>query len=275
MNQQTNVPVVMTFSGADATGGAGIQADIEALASMGCHTAAVITALTVQDTQRVMSFTPVSASLIVQQARAVLEDMPIAAFKIGMVGSVENVEALHSLIKDYPELPVVLDPVLASGAGDPLSTNAVRDALIDLLFPLTTILTPNSIEARALAPAADTLNACGQELLDCGCEYVLISGAHEATPSVVNTLYGNHRVIESFSWPRLPHHYHGSGCTLAAATAGLLAQGSDPVSAVRNAQQYTWEALQHAYRLGMGQHLPNRFFWGLTEYNENNTTEAE
>lgn len=275
MNQQTNVPVVMTFSGADATGGAGIQADIEALASMGCHTASVITALTVQDTQRVMSFTPISAALLVQQARAVLEDMPITAFKIGMVGSVENVEALHSLIKDYPELPVVLDPVLASGAGDPLSSHAVRDALIDLLFPLTTILTPNSIEARALAPAADTLDACGQELLDCGCEYVLISGTHESTPTVINTLYGNHRIIESFSWPRLPHSYHGSGCTLAAATAGLIAQGSDPISAVRNAQQYTWEALQHAYRLGMGQHLPNRFFWGLAEGNQGSETDTE
>lgn len=262
MTEPYEIPVVMAFSGADPTGGAGIQADIEALASMGCHTAPVITALTVQDTQRVQSFVPVDATLLISQARAVLEDMPVMVFKIGMLGSVANIEAIHTILKDYPDIPVVLDPVLRSGHGDELSSEAIRDAMVNLLFPLTTILTPNSLEARTLAPEADTLDACAHQLLDTGCEYVLITGAHEATPAVINHLYGNHRLLETFTWERLPHSYHGSGCTLAAATAGLLAQGSDPVAAARDAQQYTWEALHHGYRIGMGQHLPNRLFWG-------------
>jgi len=268
MSNTPSIPVVMTFSGTDATGGAGIQADIETLASMGCHTAPVITAITVQDTQSVKSYTPVDASDVIAQARAVLEDIPVAAFKIGMLGSVYNTEAIHTILMDYPNVPVVLDPVLASGNGDPLSDDAIKDALVNLLIPLTTVLTPNSVEARILAMEADTLDACAQELLDRGCEFVLITGSHENTPEVTNTLFGNRRLLESFSWERLPHHYHGSGCTLASAISGLLSQGLEPFTAIHEAQEYTWEALDHGYRIGMGQHIPNRLFWSARESND-------
>ena len=130
MNSLNHVPVVMTLSGNDPTGGAGIQADIEALASMGCHAAPIITALTIQDTGGVYRFDPIDPSVVIEQARAVLEDMPIAAFKIGMVGSVDNVESIHSLLIDYPKIPVVLDPVLAGGGGGSLADDDVIDALI-------------------------------------------------------------------------------------------------------------------------------------------------
>lgn len=268
MTDQHSIPVVMTFSGHDSTGGAGIQADIEALASMGCHASTVVTALTVQDTQNVKSFYPIESGQIISQARAVLEDMPISVFKLGMIGNVANVEAIHSLLVDYPRIPVIYDPVISSGAGNPLSSEGFIDAVINLILPLTTILTPNSLEARLLAREADTLDACGQELLDHGCEYVLITGSHENTPAVTNTLYGNHRLLETFSWERLPYSYHGSGCTLAAAIAGLLAQGLEPFTAIHEAQEYTWDSLNHAYRLGMGQHLPNRLFWGSGGHEE-------
>lgn len=272
MERHPSIPVVMAFSGLDCTGGAGIQADIETLASMGCHTAPVVTALTVQDTQRVHSYTPVDPTVLIAQARAVLDDLAVTAFKIGMLGSTTVVEAVHSLLKDFPEIPVVLDPVLASAKGDTLAPRAVQDAMVNLLFPLTTVLTPNSLEARALAPEADTLEACAQALLDCGCEYVLVTGTHENTADVRNQLFGNYRLLDTFSWERLPFSYHGSGCTLAAAIAGLLAQGSDPVTAVIDAQHYTWSTLKHGYRLGKGQHLPNRLFWG---YGEENSGEHE
>ena len=262
MTDHTDIPVVMTFSGHDATGGAGVQADIETLASMGCHAATVVTAITIQDTQNVKAYYPVESTQVISQARAVLEDMPISSFKIGMLGSIANVEAVHSLLIDYPNIPVVYDPVLHSGRGDPLSTDDMQEAIINLLLPLTTIATPNSNEARLFAREADTLEACGQELLDYGCEYVLITGSHENTPAVTNTLHGNHRLLESFSWERLPYSYHGSGCTLASAIAGLLAQGLEPFTAVHEAQEYTWDSLNHGYRIGMGQHLPNRLFWG-------------
>ncbi len=265
-------PAVMAFSGNDPTGGAGIQADIEALASMGCHAAPVITSLTIQDTQDIQGYVPIEASLLVQQARAVLEDMPIAAFKIGMLGSVEVIEAIHTILVDYPNVPVILDPVLVAGGGNEIADEEMIEAITALLLPQTTLLTPNSIEARILAHEADSLDACAQELLEMGCEYVLITGTHEATTDVTNTLYGNRRKLESFTWDRLPNTYHGSGCTLAAAIAGLLAQGMEPFSAVHEAQEYTWESLRAAYRLGMGQHLPNRLFWAR---DETETTEEE
>lgn len=262
------IPVVMTLAGNDPTGGAGLQADIEAIASMGCHAAPVVTTITVQDTANVIHFEPVSSNLVIEQARAVLTDMPVGSIKIGMIGSVENVEAIHTLLKDYPEIPVVLDPILRAGGGSHLSTDELQAAMVELLFPLTTILTPNSEEARKLAPEADTLDACAQELMAAGCELVLVTGTHENSHSVDNRLYGNRRLLEVFSWERLPHSYHGSGCTLASAIAGLLAHGLEPFTAISEAQEYTWEALKSGYRIGMGQHLPNRLFWARGEEEE-------
>jgi hydroxymethylpyrimidine/phosphomethylpyrimidine kinase len=182
-----------------------------------------------------------------------------------MLGSIENVEALHSILMDYPDIPVVLDPIIAAGGGTEMASENMLAAMVELLLPLTSVITPNSMEARKLAHNADSLDACAEELQDMGCKYVLITGAHENTPHVENRLYANHRRIESFSWERLENSYHGSGCTLASAIAALLAQGLEPFMAIHEAQQYTWESLQHGYRLGMGQWHPNRLFWARGE----------
>ena len=262
-------PVVMTLAGNDPTGGAGIPADLETLISLGCHPAPVITALTVQDTHDVHALLPVEPDQVLAQARAVLEDMPVAAFKVGVIGSTENAAVLHALFAAYPDIPVVLDPVLAAGGGADLASAALIEAIQRLLLPMTTVLTPNSVEARRLAPEADTLEACAMALLARGCQYVLITGGHESQPpaEVANTLYGNNRLLETWRWPRLPDHYHGSGCTLAAAIAALLAQGRGSHSeqsihsAIYRAQHYTWRSLRAGYRSGGGQLLPNRLFW--------------
>ena len=148
------LPIVMTFSGHDPSGGAGIQADIETLSSQGCLATPIITALTVQDSRNVTEFKPIEAGHITSQARAVLGDMPVAAFKIGMIGSADNAQAIHSILQDYPDTPLVLDPVLASGGGTQLGDEQLRHAIRDLLLPHTTVLTPNSVEARLLAPEA-------------------------------------------------------------------------------------------------------------------------
>ncbi len=265
MTDAPTIPVVMTFAGSDPSGGAGLQADIETLASMGCHTTPVITAVTVQDTQQLFRFQEIDSSLVIEQARAVLEDIPVSVFKIGMVGSVENTEAIHSILMDYPEVPVVLDPLIAAGGGGELANDELIDAMVSLLFPLSTVLTPNSEEARAFAPEADTLDACAQEIMEMGSEYILITGTHENTPYVVNNLYGDNRLLESYTWDRLPASYHGSGCTLAAAIAGLLSQGLPPTTAVLEAQEFTWASLESGYRIGMGQHIPQRLFWSQGE----------
>ena len=263
--QQSPVPVVMVFSGNDPSGGAGVQADIEALISHGCHTAPVITTLTIQDTQDIIGYTPLDGGLIVEQARTVLEDMPVNAFKLGLLTSTEMVESVHSVLRDYPDIPVVMDPVLASGNGTILSDDDIVAAMTELLLPQATVLTPNSLEARAMAPAADTLDACAMAILEHGVEFVLITGTPENTPSVENTLYANHRVMETFTWDRLEGSFHGSGCTLAASIAGLLAQGLEPFTAIHEAQEYTWQALAEGYRIGMGQQIPNRLFWARGE----------
>ena len=258
-----NPPVVMLFGGTDPTSGAGLAADAMTVASLGCHPAPVVTAITAQDTTGVKQFLSVPTELVIAQARAVLEDMAVAAFKTGMLGTSEIVSAVASIADDYRHVPLVVDPVQASGGtGQPLSDEPLDEALRALLLPRAKLTTPNSGEAKRLAPGSDTLDACAQELLSLGCEYVLITGTHEATPKVLNRLYGNKRLLDTFSFERLPHGYHGSGCTLASACAATLAHGLDPVNAVAQALDYTWNTLKHGFRLGMGQHLPNRLYWG-------------
>jgi hydroxymethylpyrimidine/phosphomethylpyrimidine kinase len=260
----SNPPIVLSFAASDPTGGAGIQADLLTLSSMGCHALTVITAITVQDTAGVEDILPIDSDWVADQARLLLEDMPVAAFKIGLLGSVENIAAIAEVVSDYPDVPLILDPVFASGRGDEMATEDMISALRELLVPQTTILTPNSMEARRLAQEEDeelSLEDCAKRLLGMGAEYVLITGTHENTPQVVNSLYGADGLIRSDSWERLPGSYHGSGCTLAAAIAATLANGLDIPEAVREAQEYTWQTLAAAFRPGMGQHIPDRFFW--------------
>ncbi len=258
-------PIVLSFAGTDPTGGAGIQADLLTLSSMGCHALTVVTAITVQDTAGVEDIMSIEADWVTDQARVLLEDMPVAAFKIGMVGSVENCAAIAEVVSDYPDVPLILDPVFASGRGDEMATDEMIEAMRELLIPQTTIITPNSLEARRLADDGSdeeqTLEDCAKRILEMGCEYVLITGTHENTPQVVNTLYGQQGVIRSDSWQRLPGSYHGSGCTLASAIAATLANGLDVPEAVREAQEYTWQTLNAGFRPGMGQHIPDRLFW--------------
>jgi len=278
--QQSDSPaVVLAFAASDTSGGAGIQADILTLASMGCHPLSVLTAITVQDTLGVDAVQPLDAEWVADQARCLLEDVPVDAFKIGVLGSVENIAAIAEILSDYPDVPLVLDPVLASGRGDELATDEMLHALRELLLPRTTILTPNSTEARRLADGEEdiepTLPVCAQRLIEMGCEYVLITGTHEPTAQVVNTLYGKSGVVRTDQWERLPGSYHGSGCTLAAAIAAMLANGLELSEAVREAQDYTWHTLAKAYRPGMGQFLPDRLFWARDEDAEPPADDAE
>jgi hydroxymethylpyrimidine/phosphomethylpyrimidine kinase len=260
-------PLVMTFSATDPSGGAGMQADLLTIASMGCHPLSVVTAITVQDTSGVDDILPIDPEWVVDQARAMLEDVPVSAFKIGLLGSVENIAAIAEILADYPDIPLILDPVLASGRGDELANEDMLDAMRELLIPQTTIITPNSMEARRLALNEDdeeddpSLDECAKRLLDMGCEYVLITGTHEQTPKVINTLYSERGIVSSDSWARLPGIYHGSGCTLASAIAALVAQGVGVPEAVKEAQEYAWQTLNAGFRPGMGQHIPDRLFW--------------
>lgn len=255
-----NRPVVLCFSGHDPSGGAGVQADIETLVSQQCHAASVITALTEQDTHNVKKLIPQRPDDIISQAATLLADLPVKAIKIGLIGHPDTAAAIQTILTGHPQIPVILDPVLAAGGGAELASEKLIVAIADLLLPCTTVLTPNSEEARRLTGLID-LHDCGLALLDKGCDYVLITGTHETSPAVCNQLFHDGRLLETFTWDRLPASYHGSGCTLASAVAGLIAQGLDPFQAATEAQDYTWHALEAAYQPGHGQHNPNRFFW--------------
>ncbi len=243
-------PNVLAIAASDPTGGAGLQADILTLASLGCHPLSVLTAYTVQDTHGVAALHALDAAHVAAQARSVLADAPVRAFKIGVVASAANAQAIAQLLAAHPQVPVVLDPVLASARGDALGDEGTLRALLELLVPRATVATPNSLEARALGGAG--------AMLALGCKYVLVTGTHEPGDDVLNVLHGAAGVVREDRWPRLPGSYHGSGCTLASAIAARLAHGDEVGEAVRRAQDYTWCALERGYRPGAGQHVPDR-----------------
>jgi hydroxymethylpyrimidine/phosphomethylpyrimidine kinase len=258
-------PAVLTFAATDPTSGAGLQADILTLASMGCHPLSVVTAITVQDTAGVESFFALDPDWVADQARCILEDVAVVAFKVGVLASAEIVTVIAEVVSDYPDIPLVLDPVLASGRGDEFGGEDLVSAIRELLIPQSTVVTPNIPELRRLAQSDDEDEPdhaeCARRLLDSGCEYVLVTGTHDATASVVNTLYHRDGVVRADTWQRLPGSFHGSGCTLASALAANLARGLDVTDAVYEAQDYTWQALARAFRPGMGQYIPDRLFW--------------
>lgn len=276
-------PCVLVFAGLDPSGGAGLTADLQAIAGQGAHALTVCTALTVQDNDRVFGVQPVDAELVLRQARALADKVAISAIKIGITGSAANAQAIAEFITwlrargptpprgdgrtvgDQPaecaaawplsELPVVLDPVLASGHGDLLSRDDAAQALAPLL-PLTSIITPNGPEAQALSDAAQP-DAQAQVLRARGCRHVLITGGHDGGDEVVNRWYGPD-APRAWRWPRLDGAFHGSGCTLASAIAGQLALGLPTAIALDHAQHYVYHALRDAYAIAPGQRIPLR-----------------
>jgi hydroxymethylpyrimidine/phosphomethylpyrimidine kinase len=234
------------FAGLDPSGGAGISADIEAIGAQGAHALPVVTALTVQDNNRVHEVVPVDAELIARQARALASSIAISAVKIGIPGNRANAEAIAHLIRrlrdTHPLLPVVLDPVLASGHGDALSRGDALAALQPLIG-VATVAVPNLPEAQAIGPIP--------------CAHVLVTGGHGEGESVVNRWHSANGV-RPWSWPRLAGAFHGSGCTLAAAIAGRLALGEVIEAALEAAQRYCHGTLARSYPIAAGQRIPNR-----------------
>lgn len=245
---------VLVFAGADPSGGAGIAADIVAIAAQGAHALPVITALTVQDNDRVFGVEPVAPELLRRQAQALIDKMAIHAVKIGIPGSAANAAVIAQLIAQLrlirSSLPVVLDPVLASGHGDVLSRDDAVLALAPLL-PLTTVIVPNGPEALALGGA--------DNLLAQGCENVLVTGGHGEGEVIVNRWLDGAGSEREWRWPRLPGEFHGSGCTLASAIAARLAQGMPMQEALDGAQRYCHAALAGAFAIAPGQLMPQRF----------------
>jgi hydroxymethylpyrimidine/phosphomethylpyrimidine kinase len=254
-------PVVLVLAGHDPVGGAGIQADIETIAANGCHAASVITAMTIQNTAEFKKYIPVNPRDFLQQIELIRSDMEISACKIGLIGDAKILRAIETAIQELGDVPAVLDPVICAGTGDKIMSAKVAIALYKKLLPHITVITPNSLESRTLAGTNDPA-AAAEYFLKRGCKAVLITGTHEPTSSVINTLYQESHAPMEYAWPRLPGSYHGSGCTLSSAIAAHLARGGNIEQAIWAAQEYTWNTLQHGLLLGKKQCHPDRFYGG-------------
>ncbi len=248
---------ILVIGGHDPSGGAGIQADIEAIAANGCHAMTVISALTVQDTSNVFQMIPVKASILRRQLDVLLDDMPVAAVKIGLIGNAENARVIAQRLRQMPQVPVIVDPVLAAGGGSELATDALLQFYRNELLPLTTIFTPNLPEARRLSGKSE-VDSCAFELLDKGAKNVLITGGHEQSEAVINRLYDISGKVEEWQWQIFEGEFHGSGCTLSSAIAAFIAQQIPLKLALRLAQAYTCDTLDNARQLGKGQLIPLR-----------------
>lgn len=254
-------PIILSISGHDPSGGAGISADIDVFLQHDCHPCSILTCLTVQDSSSVYRLMPVDANDLLQQAQVLFDDFPIAVIKIGLTGSLACIEAIVKILKLHPDIPVVFDPVLASGDGTQLSNQVLITTLTEQLIPLCTVLTPNTVEACQLAGlASDTpIEKIGLTLLKLGVKYVLITGGHETGNTINNRTFHHNQLIQQLSWPRQAGEFHGTGCTLASAISAHIALGESIPSAIEKAQTYTDTAIQKAHKLGKGQLFLSRY----------------
>lgn len=258
MQNASHPPVLLVIAGNDPSGGAGLAADVQVATALGIHPAPVTAALTVQDTRNVSRVLPLDPGFVVEQARHILEDMPVAVVKLGLLADAAIGRAVAAMLKSHGRIPLVVDPVLRASGGGVLAEDDLIGVYLEDIFPLATLITPNAAEGRRLAPEAGDVAGRAHALLKTGVGHVLMKGADEDTPEVHNILFSKDGSREEFTWSRLPGVYHGSGCTLAAAAAAYMAQGERVTTAVREAQRYTWETLKHSWQLGRGQHIPNR-----------------
>jgi hydroxymethylpyrimidine/phosphomethylpyrimidine kinase len=258
----------------DPVGALGVHADIATFAAHGCHALSITTALLVSDSARVEEWHEVDTGVMADQARQVLEDMPIAAVKIGAIASIEQAAAIAEIVSDYAEVPLIVDPFLSALPDSGMSDEDIVASIRQILAPQATVLQLSQSELGRMAElwrgvgtesgAEGSLRADVAELTARGCQYVLVTGTagsgqrHDHRRA--NALFDREQGVTTLDWQHLPGHFVGAGSTLSGALAALMAQGMDAVEALHAAQDYTYGALLHAQRFGMGKLVPNRFY---------------
>ncbi len=254
---KSTLPIILTFSASDPTAGAGLQADCLTVSALGCHALNVLTAVTAQNTQGVEYVQALSKECVQQQLSTLIrDDIQIQVVKTGVLASVETVQILVDFLKSNP-LPLVVDPVLASGRGDSFANQQLIQIMVEQLFPLATLVTPNWPEGKQLT-GKRTVNMVAKELLQMGCQAVLLKGEHFKSEKVLNRLFYSDGHVDELMSPRLPGQYHGSGCTLASAVSVGLAQGLRLDEAVKLGLDFTFGALNNGFSIGRGQLIPDR-----------------
>ncbi|HEV2611552.1 MAG TPA: hydroxymethylpyrimidine/phosphomethylpyrimidine kinase [Noviherbaspirillum sp.] len=276
MQNQTS-PLILAFGATDPVSAIGIQADLASFAGMGCHGLSVVTAILIGDTARIEDAQAIDPDWVADQARVVLEDMPVAAFKVGVVGSMENVTVIAEIVSDYPDIPLVLDPFISAMPDQGPEGEDMLVAIRELLIPQTTVFVTSAVELSRLAETwrepstEDTMATDAMRLIGMGCEYVLVTGTPGDVHEVGNILFDESGMVRQDTWQRLSGSFSGAGSTMSAAIAALLANGLDVPEAVFEAQEFTHAALSNAHRLGMGKLTPDRYFWAQESESGPNT----
>lgn len=250
-------PVVLTIAGSDSGGGAGIQADLKTFSALGCFGTSAITAVTAQNTLGVNAIYPIPPEIVEKQIQAVLEDIKPDAIKIGMVHSAELAVAIASVLKDFPTIPVIFDPVMVATSGDRLIENGTINTLKQALFPIVTLVTPNLDEAALLAEMEinnlDDMEAAAEKIIGFGCNAVLIKGGHLKGKQLFDVYLdktGRKQIFKSETIDT--NNTHGTGCSLSSAIAAFIAQKMKLLSAVAAAKMYIYEAIDNGKEVKTG-----------------------
>lgn len=252
-----NTAVALTIAGSDSGGGAGIQADLKTFSALGAYGASVITALTAQNTVSVTAIEKVSPEFIRKQIDAVMSDLAVKAIKIGMLNQVEIIQAVATGLAEFPPVPMVLDPVMVAKSGDVLLQPDAHQAMVELLFPIATVVTPNLPEAAILLGTDEAQNESmmtkqGKSLQAMGCQAVLMKGGHLTGSQCIDLLLFD-QTIERFEYPRIEtHNTHGTGCTLSSALCAGLAKGLSLTQATADAGRYLHSAIKASDQLSIG-----------------------
>lgn len=264
-NQQS--PLILTFGPTDPVGALGIQCDVTVFAMHGCHALSVVTGMLVADSARVDDIHPLDHTMVVEQARMLLEDMPVSAIKVGTMASLEQIAAVAEIVSDYAEVPLVLDPFTTALPDCGTRDDDMLTLIHQLLVPQASVLMLSQTElARfadcwrdpaSIATVADDVLA----LTGLGCGHVLVTGTGGGDGTRANDLYDADGLIASLPWAQhLPGPFVGAGNTLSAALAARLARGADAAEVLPGAQEYVTGTLANACRFGMGRLVPNKIF---------------
>ncbi len=260
-------PSVLTIAGYDGSGGAGIQADIKTFSALGCFATSVLTALPVQNTQGVRKIYSIPEQAVADQIEAILDDIFPAAIKIGMVHTPQLVDTIVDTLSKYAKIPIVFDPVMVATSGHHLIEEETIAALVQKLFPIADVITPNMDEASILANmqvrTLDDMYIAGEKILNMGCKGILLKGGHQETDMITSLYFDKTGKIYTFETEKFKtNNTHGSGCTLSSAIAAYIAQGKDLRDAVSMGQKYVFEAIKSGkdIEIGKGNGPLNHFF---------------
>lgn len=259
--KNTHTPIILTFSALDPSGCGGIQADIETAASLGAHCAPVVTALCAEGSEPGVETFAIDETIIIEQARSILEEMNVCAIKVGFLGSTANIEAVHSILQDYPNIPHVAHPALCLFDPENIDQGDFIEAYSSLILPQTNLAICSLFEAKEISMEADNTRSYAQAIINKGCEFLLITGTGTKTQQFQNTLYNTQGRVKDYSWEEEPPTCHGSSTTLTMSAATHMAHGFNAIQSIDNAQNFTWQAMRASRELGFRRRTPHRLYW--------------